>query len=272
MGISPKLEGEEGDAAFSEAGGDRASIDLPGVQQELIEKIQATGKPVILVLFNGSAVAVNWAQDNVPAILSAWYPGEEGGTALADVLFGDCSPAGRLPVTFVKSLEQLPPFEDYSMEGRTYRYMREEPLYPFGFGLSYTSFEYSDLSVSQEPVSDDRLLKISVEVRNTGDRPGDEVVQAYVSHPKASMRAPLRSLVGFQRVTLAPGESKRVSFTLTLRQLAVIDDHGNAVVEPGSIQIAVGGSQGDERSLALGAAPAVTGGLEVSGERRVLPY
>ena len=174
LGLSPELEGEEGDAKASAAGGDRLRIDLPRMQEELLKAVAATGKPVLLLLFNGSPVAINWAQENIPAIIEAWYPGEKGGTALAGVLFGDYNPAGRLPVTFVKSLDQLPPFTDYSMKGRTYRYMEEEPLYPFGYGLSYTTFAYSDLTVSDRELAttDQKEIQVNVAVTNTGKRTG----------------------------------------------------------------------------------------------------
>ena len=233
LGLSPQTEGEEGSAAFSEAGGDRLHLDLPGVQQELLEAVCALGKPVALVLLGGSAVAVTWGNERVPAILAAWYPGEEGGTAVADVLFGDYTPAGRLPVTFVKSLDQLPPFDDYSMRARTYRYMEEEPLYPFGFGLSYTTFVYSNLSLSGERISTDETLDISVQVENTGRRSGDEVVQLYLCDLEASATVPVRQLAGFQRIPLGPGEKKQVRFTLTPREMALIDEEGRAVLEPG---------------------------------------
>lgn len=272
LGLSAQIEGEEGSAAFSDAGGDRRHLGLPGVQQELLETVSAPGKPVILVLLTGSAVAVTWANEHVPTVLAGWYPGEEGGTAIADALFGDYAPAGRLPVTFVKSLDQLPPFDDYSMRGRTYRYLEEEPLYPFGFGLSYTTFAYSDLSLSAKSISPDESLDIGVQVENTGVRSGDEVVQLYLSDLEASVAVPVRQLAGFQRISLGPGEKRQVRFTLTPRQMALIDDEGKAVLEPGRFKVSVGGSQGDDRSKALGAGPVVVAEFEVRGERRHLPY
>ena len=180
LGLTADLEGEEGAAAASSAGGDKVSLDLPGMQEELLKAVCSVGKPVVLVLFSGSPVSINWAQENVPAILQAWYPGEEGGTAIADVLFGDYNPGGRLPVTFVKSLEQVPSFTDYSMKGRTYRYMEEEPLYPFGYGLSFTTFEYSNLKLSQEVIDAGESISVSVDVKNTGQIAGDEAVQLYI--------------------------------------------------------------------------------------------
>jgi len=272
MGYSPKLEGEEGEVAASDGGGDRTSIELPGVQEELLKKLHATGKPVVLVLTNGSPVAVNWAAENIGAILDAWYPGEEGGTAVADVLFGDCNVAGRLPVTFVKSLDQLPPFTDYAMKGRTYRYMEDEPLYPFGFGLSYTRFEYGAVKLSSTRLAPDQNLELSVEVRNAGNMAGDEVVQLYVSDLEASVPVPVRELRGFRRIHLAPGETRTVAFTLTPRELALIDTQGRAVLEPGEFAVSVGGCQPDARSRALGAAPPATATFTVTGEKTELPY
>jgi beta-glucosidase len=243
LGISSKLEGEEmnvTEPGFK--GGDRTSIDLPERQQRLLEAVAATGKPIVVVLLSGSALAVNWAADHANAILQAWYPGEEGGTALADVLFGDYNPAGRLPVTFYKSLDQLPPFESYAMEGRTYRYFKCEPLYPFGYGLSYTRFGYSNL-VLPKTVAAGAPVTVRTIVTNIGTRPGDEVVQLYVTDLAASVRVPVRSLQGIQRVHLAPGERREVSFTLEPRQLAIVNDSGATVVEPGEFSVAVGGKQ-----------------------------
>ena len=259
LGLSPTLEGEEMPvqvAGFE--GGDRTDIRLPRPQEELLQRIQALGKPVVLVLLNGSALAVNWAAEHTPAIVEAWYPGQAGGEALADVLFGDYSPGGRLPVTYYKSLEDLPPFEDYRMEGRTYRYFRGEPLFPFGHGLSYTTFAYRNLQLSAEIIAleeadaDAPALSVSVEVENTGQRAGDEVVQLYVSDVEASVPVPIRQLQGFERIHLAPGETKKVTFTLRAHQLSLIDDVGQRVVEPGEFQIAVGGRQPRPEDLAGG--------------------
>ena len=274
LGLSPELEGEEGDAKASAAGGDRLGIDLPGMQEELLKAVAATGKPVILVLFNGSPVAVNWAQENIPAIIEAWYPGEEGGTALAGVLFGDYNPAGRLPVTFVKSLDQLPPFNDYSMKGRTYRYMEEEPLYPFGYGLSYTIFAYSDLTVSDRELAttDQKDLKVSVTVTNTGKRAGEEVVQLYLSAPGAGVTTPKWELKGFERVALQPGEKKTVQFSLSRRQLASIDQEGDCLLEPGRYRIYAGGRQPDDRSRQLTGSEVLTAEVRIEGEAVKLPY
>jgi beta-glucosidase len=242
-GITPRLEGEEMNVGLEGfRGGDRTDIRLPKVQEELLKALAATGKPVVLVLTSGSALAVNWADEHLPAILQAWYPGEEGGTALADVLFGDANPAGRLPVTFYKSVEQLPPFEDYRMAGRTYRYFTGEPLYPFGYGLSYTRFAYSHLTVPRRARAGANLT-VKVRVTNAGKVAGDEVVQLYVKDVRATVPVPLRALQGFKRVRLRPGESQVVSFTLTPRQLSLIDKQFKRVVEPGEFEITVGGAQ-----------------------------
>ncbi len=271
LGLSPKLEGEEGEVADSDGGGDRLHIHLPGLQQELLEAVCATGKPVALVLTHGSPLSVPWALENVPAILSVFYPGEEGGSAVADVLFGDACPAGRLPFTVPVSLEDLPPFEDYRMDGRTYRFASKEPLLSFGFGLSYTAFRCSELRLEGERIGCGEPLRLSVDVENTGRTAGDEVVQCYVTDLEASVRTPVRQLAGFQRVSLAPGERRRVSFTLEPRQMAVVTEDGRFVVEPGTFRVSVGGSQGDARSLALGAAPCLQATFEACGAAVELP-
>jgi beta-glucosidase len=218
-------------------------LSLPAAQEQLLEALVATGKPVVLVLLNGSALGVTWASEHVPAILEAWYPGEEGGTAIAETLFGVANPGGRLPVTFYRSVDQLPPFENYAMEGRTYRFFRGEPLYPFGYGLSYTTFAYSGLRLdgNSRPTSSART--VSVDVKNTGTRAGDEVVEVYVTDVKASVRVPIRSLVGFRRIHLAAGASRRVELTIEPRQLAIVDDDGRRIVEPGEFRVEVGGKQ-----------------------------
>jgi beta-glucosidase len=243
MGLSPRLEGEEMRVdveGFS--GGDRLDLELPALQEKLLQTIQKLGKPVVLVLLNGSALAVNWAAEHVPAIVEAWYPGQAAGTALADVLFGDADPGGRLPVTFYKSIDQLPPFDDYSMAGRTYRFFSSEPLFPFGFGLSYTRFKYSNLELPKI-VTADQQFRASVIVQNTGNRAGDEVVQLYLTHETASVPVPIRSLQGFRRISLKPGERRKVEFTLTPDQLSVLDKDLNHSLEPGILQVAVGGKQ-----------------------------
>ena len=232
LGLSPRLEGEEQKVLVPGfEGGDRIDLGLPRPQEELLRKIAVLDKPMVLVLLNGSALAVEWARDRFPAIVEAWYPGQAGGTAIADVLFGDYNPAGRLPVTFYKSADQLPPFEDYDMKGRTYRYFQGEPLYPFGFGLSYTRFTYRLLTLPKT-ASAKREARVQVEVQNAGKLAGEEVVQLYLKR-RGVGEAPIRSLAGFERVPLRPGEKKIVEFTLTPRQLA----------PPGTVEISVGGKQ-----------------------------
>ena len=265
LGLSPRLEGEEGDSGLN-PGGDRRDLALPGTQQKLLEAVVAAGKPVVLVLTGGSALGVGWARTHVPAILMVWYPGEEGGTAVADALFGDYNPGGRLPVTFYESVEQLPPFADYAMEGRTYRYFRQQPLYPFGFGRSFTSFRYADLTIApaQGPIS--QPFSVTVTVENTGARDGDEVAQLYVTDDAASSPVPIRSLAGFRRLALGPGQRQTVTFTLGPRELSFVDGGGHRVVEPGSFSIAVGGGQPAAGGRYASAAEGVTGALTVTGE------
>ena len=244
LGISAGLEGEEMAVDVDGfRGGDRTEIGLPKPQEDLLKAVAATGKPVVVVLLSGSALAVNWANDNVPAILHAWYPGGEGGTAVADVLFGDYNPAGRLPVTFYKSASQLPPFRNYSMQGRTYRYFKGRPLYAFGYGLSYTNFSYSNLQLGAKSLTAGEPVTVTVDVRNTGKSEGDEVVQLYLTDVAASWPVPIRTLVGFDRVSLRPGEKRSVTFTITGRQMSLIDDGGKRLIEPGNFLISVGGGQ-----------------------------
>ena len=247
-GISSQIEGEEGTGG----NGDRADLDLPAVQDQLLKALYATGKPVILVLMNGSALSVNWAQANLPAIVESWYPGEEGGTALADVLFGDYNPAGRLPVTFYTGVDQLPPFRDYAMTSRTYRYFPGKPLYPFGSGLSYTRFSYGKLQLPKS-VPTGQPVQGRVTVENTGDRAGDEVVELYLRpDPKGKAREiapgqpmPRLVLAGFNRLSLAPHARTVVSFTLTPQQLMLLDAQGNRAVQPHTWQVYAGGAQPD---------------------------
>jgi len=270
LGLSPNLEGEEMPVhveGFS--GGDRTDIKLPRSQLELLEKVHALGKPLVVVLLNGSALAVNWANEHAAAIVEAWYPGEEGGAAVADVLFGDYNPGGRLPVTFYRSVDQLPPFADYDMEGKTYRYFRGEALYPFGFGLSYTKFQYSDLQLESGVVAG-QPARVSVTVQNVGPVAGDEVVQLYVRDVAASVPVPIRHLEGFQRVSLAPGASQQVSFALRPRQMSIVDEAGRRVVEPGAFEIAVGGILPEYAKLAQGTTGVLTARLEVTGEASVV--
>ena len=242
-GLSARIEDEEMPIAVPGFDrGDRTSLDLPQVQENLIKQVVGTGKPVVLVLTNGSALSVNWADQHVPAIIEAWYPGGQGGTAVAGLIAGDYSPAGRLPLTFYKSVDQLPDFKDYAMKARTYRYFSGEPLYPFGYGLSYTRFDYSAPSLGHGVLQAGHPQTVSVNVTNSGVMDGDEVVQLYVSHPKMA-GAPIRALAGFQRVYLKQGETKTVRFTLDERALSVVDANGDRYVRPGIVNIWVGGGQ-----------------------------
>jgi beta-glucosidase len=241
VGITAQLEGEESESSDPGFfGGDRTDITLPVPQEQLLEALAATGKPLILVLTSGSALAVNWANEHAAAILEAWYPGEEGGNAVADVLSGDYNPAGRLPVTFYLSVAQLPPFTDYSMANRTYRYLNEAPLYPFGYGLSYASFSYTDPVIAE--AGSDTGRSVTTRVTNTSSIGGDEVVELYVSHPGIE-DAPIRSLAGFQRVHLAAGASQEVRFMLTARELSVAGANGSREVPVGTVEVWVGSSQ-----------------------------
>ena len=243
LGLSPRIEGEEMKVdAEGFGGGDRSRIDLPAPQEKLLERVHAVGKPTVLLLMNGSPLAVNWADEHLSAIVEAWYPGEEGGTAFAQALAGDFSPAGRLPVTFYKSTEQLPPFEDYAMAKRTYRYFGGDPLYPFGYGLSYTSFRYDNSRVDTAGLSANHSVTVSVDVTNTGAIAGDEVVQLYLTHP-GIVGAPLCALKGFQRLHLDRGEKKTVIFTLRDRELSLVDDAGRHRILPGKVDLWIGGGQ-----------------------------
>ncbi|MBG0770713.1 MAG: glycoside hydrolase family 3 C-terminal domain-containing protein [Anaerolineaceae bacterium] len=247
LGLSQQMEGEEGQQEGLPEGtlslGDRVDLALPGMQQALLEAVVATGTPVVLVLLNGSALAVNWAQEQVPAILEAWYPGQSGGRAVAEALFGDYNPGGRLPVTFYQSVDQLPPFEDYGMQSRTYRYFEGEVLYPFGFGLSYTSFEYRDLALNFNRMEAPDTLEVSCIVRNTGKTTGDEVVQVYLRDEEASLPVPRHALAAFKRLRLGAGSEQRVTLSVPPRAFALVDEEGNWVIEPGDFTVFIGGGQ-----------------------------
>jgi len=243
MGLTARMEGEEMDVQIEGfRGGDRTSLDLPQVQQELIKEIHALGKPVVLVLLNGSALSINWENDHLPAIVEAWYPGQAAGKAIADVLFGDYNPAGRLPVTFYKSVKDLPSFEDYNLTSQTYRYFKGEPLFPFGYGLSYTSFQYDGLKVNKEsPVG--KPVNVTVSVKNTGKMAGDEVVQLYVSNEKAPVPVPIRSLKAFKRIHLQPGDTKTVDLTIPADAFLIVNEQHEQVALPGEFTVSVGGGQ-----------------------------
>jgi len=243
VGITSELEGEEmqvSEPGFK--GGDRTSLDLPKPEEDLLEAVAATGKPLVVVLTNGSALAVNWANDHANAILDAFYPGEEGGSAVAETLSGKNNPAGRLPVTFYKDASQLPPFEDYAMKGRTYRYFEGTPLYPFGYGLSYTKFAYSGLTGPTDAIQAGNTAGFDVTITNTGKKAGDEVAQLYLEFPKVP-GAPLRALRAFKRVHLEAGAAQKVHFDLQPRDLSMVTEAGEPIVSEGQYKVSVGGGQ-----------------------------
>jgi beta-glucosidase len=260
VGITSRLEGEEmpvNQPGF--LGGDRTNLDMPKPEQDLVRALAATHKPLILVLMNGSALGVNWEKEHANAIVEAWYSGEEGGAAIARTLSGKNNPAGRLPVTFYKDVNQLPPFEDYSMKGRTYRYFDGEPLWPFGYGLSYTKFSYSDLHLLDNSINAGDTLKLAVTVTNTGSLAGDEVVQLYLKFPDIP-GAPIRALRGFERVHLTPGGSRKVEFALNPRDLNMVTEGGDIIVAPGRYGVSIGGGQPGTQ------APSVSASFDVRGQ------
>lgn len=246
-GISPRLEGEEMPVdAKGFKKGDRLDIEIPAVQKEMIKALEATGKPVIYVVCTGSALALNWENEHVDAILNAWYGGQEGGTAVADVLFGDYNPAGRLPVTFYRSVDQLPDFQDYSMQGRTYRYFTQEPLYPFGYGLSYTTFEYKNADLSATQIAAGDSITVSFDIANTGHADGDEVAQVYIKNPNDE-KAPVKALKGFKRVHIPAGETRNVRITLAPDAFWSFNDQTQTMeIRPGKYQILYGKSSADK--------------------------
>ena len=262
VGITSQLEGEEGAGRGMQiegfSNGDRTNINLPKDEESLLQAVKATGKPLVVVLMNGSALAVNWASKNANAILESWYPGEEGGAAVAETLAGVNNPAGRLPVTFYKSTDDLPPFDDYSMKGRTYRYFDGRPLFPFGYGLSYSKFAYSNVKLSSSTVNADAGLKVDADIRNTSRITGDEVVQLYLIFPNLP-GAPIRSLRGFQRMSIAPGQTQHVQFTLDPRDLSYVNEAGERVVASGSYRIFVGGGQPGAGAAGMEARLSITG-------------
>ncbi len=263
VGITSQLEGEEMKVEVPGfKGGDRTSLDLPKPEEDLLQALKGTGKPLVVVLMNGSALAVNWAGENANAILEAWYAGEEGGAAVAQTLAGVNNPAGRLPVTFYKGVEQLPPFEDYAMKNRTYRYFEGQPLYPFGYGLSYSKFEYSNLRLSSSTLNAGDPLSVDVDVKNASGPDGDEVVELYLGFPK-SPYAPIHALRAASRVHLASGETQHVHFTLEARDLSAVDGNGDRFVAAGSYRVSVGGGQPGS------GAPQAAADFAISGEQRL---
>jgi len=260
VGITSRLEGEEmpvDQPGFS--GGDRTSLDLPKPEEDLVQAVAGMGKPLVVVLMNGSALGVNWEKAHANAILESWYSGEEGGAAIAETLSGKNNPAGRLPVTFYKDVHQLPHFENYAMKGRTYRYFDGEPLWPFGYGLSYTTFSYSDLALPNSPLNAGDSLDAAVTVTNTGKTAGDEVVQLYLKFPDVP-GAPIRALRGFQRIHLEPGAQQKVDFHLNPRDLSMVTELGDIIVAQGKYTVSLGGGQPDT------GVPSISGSFEVNGQ------
>ncbi|SFN62257.1 beta-glucosidase [Pseudobutyrivibrio sp. UC1225] len=272
MGLDSTIEGEEGDAGNEFGSGDKKGLKLPGLQQELVEKITAIGKPVVLLVLAGSAMDLSWANDNVNAIIQCWYPGARGGRAIAEVLFGEDSPSGKLPLTFYKSDADLPPFEDYSMEGRTYRYFKGTPLYPFGYGLSYSDIQYTNAAIDKTEGAIGEKFTVKVTVKNAGEYKAHETVQVYVKDVEASTRVANCMLRKIAKVELLPGESKEVSLELSARDFALIDEKGRCVVEPGAFKVSIGGQQPDARSAELTGKPVDVFDVVLKGEVTEVEY
>ena len=266
LGLDERFEGEEGPT-----GGDKRTMALHDMQIQLFEAVRTVGKPIILVMMAGSPVDMTPFEDKAAAILQAWYPGQFGGIAIAEAIFGHSNPSGRLPVTFYRGDADLPDFKDYSMEGRTYRFIRGEPTYPFGFGLSYTSFEYSGLKLPHD-VEAGNPATVTVTVKNTGKRAGGEIVQLYLQDCEASTRTPKWQLADFRRIELEPGDKREISFTLPARCMCVITDDGRTVLEPGAFTVYVGGSQPDDRSYKLTGKKPLEGVFAVVGEAMEMDY
>lgn len=270
-GLTAELEGEEMSVQVPGfAGGDRTSLDLPAAQETLLEKLQSTQKPIIFVLMSGSAVSVNWADQHLPAIIQAWYPGGDGGTAIAGLIAGDFSPSGRLPITIYKSADQLPDFDNYSMQGRTYKYFTGDALYPFGYGLSFTQFSYQNAKLSQKRIAAGEGVELSVNVKNTGTRAGSEVVQVYLKLP--GKNAPLRSLIGFQRIFLAPNETREVSFKLDAKALSLVNASGERIVPSGSALLWVGGQQPKSAGLGSNKNAVLLVKLKIDGKKTISQF
>ena len=259
MGITGYLEGEEGESVLSKTGGDRLDYNIPFNQIEYLKALKkGNKKPVIAVITGGSPMNLSEVHEIADAVVLVWYPGEEGGNAVADIIFGKVSPSGKLPISFPKSLDQLPAYENYTMKGRTYRFMNAEPMYPFGFGLSYTQFKYDNLKLSKSAITKGESINVSVNITNTGMMKGDEVVQLYISHPNAANDAPIMALKNFKKIAIAPGEQKTVQFTITPEMIDLINEAGQSIYVKGDLKIMVGGALPSERSKALGAADFVT--------------
>jgi beta-glucosidase len=255
MGISALIEGEEGDAILSSANGDRVEISLPKNQIKYIKELRkrTINKPLILVVSSGSAIDLSDVEELVDAIIYCWYPGEQGGRAIAEILFGDVNPSGKLPITLPKSINQLPDYADYSMDNRTYKYLRDKPMYPFGYGLSYSNIKYSEISMFSTIFTDDKENEAQVTITNMSDYKTEEVVQLYVSDLDANFRVPNSSLKGVKRIKLNPREIKKVTFKINKEMLQFVDYEGNSVFDPGLFEISIGNSSPGLRSLELGA-------------------
>ncbi len=260
LGLSSTLQGEEGDSIDSSTAGDRLDYNLPDNQIDYLKQLRETAdenpndkKPIVAIITGGSPVDLSEVQELADAVLMVWYPGEEGGTAVADILFGNVSPSGRLPITFPKSLDQLPAFDDYSMKGRTYKYMNQEPMYPFGFGLSYTNFTYSEIKAASSSISKSDTVKVQVRITNSGKVKSEEVSQIYISDIKASVTVPNFQLINTKRVSLEAGESKNVEFELAPKDFEIVKEDGTRTIESGEFKIYIGGSSPMKRSFELGA-------------------
>jgi beta-glucosidase len=262
MGLDGAIEGEEGDAIASDSNGDRNTIELPSWQLKYLQKIREAGRKIILVLTGGSPIA--YPEDLVDAVIFAWYSGESGGKAVADIIFGDVVPSGKLPITFPASTQQLPPYENYSMKGRTYRYMTEKPLYPFGFGLSYTSFRFDSINLSAAAISANETVKAVVNLTNTGKYDADEVVQIYISKDNRGTDAPLSSLRGFSRMHIKAGKSASMEFELSASAFESINEDGEPVLVPGSYSIIAADAAPVPAAAEKGAAVPVTVKITVS--------
>jgi beta-glucosidase len=265
LGISGLDEGEEGESIASSDKGDRMDTRLPASQLNYLRKLRhaAGKKKIVVVLTGGSAITSPEIEELADAILFVWYPGEQGGKAVADVLFGDAIPSGRLPVTFPKSIDDLPAFENYDMAGRTYRYMEKEPLYPFGFGLSYTSFKYSDLKLSAQKIKNGESVTASFKITNTGKTAGDEVAQLYLTDLHSTFRVPIHSLKGIKKINLQPGASQEISFEITPEMMSSVDESGKSRLEKGDILLTIGGASPGKRSLELGASEFLKGTVSI---------
>ena len=257
LGISGVLEGEEGESIASETAGDRINYNIPQNQIDYLQKLdEAAGEnPLVVVITGGSPMNLEKVHEYADAVLLAWYPGEEGGNAVADIIFGKVSPSGRLPITFPRSLEDLPAYEDYTMEGRTYKYMDAKPMYPFGFGLSYSRFKYSDLKLSKKEVKQGQSISATITVTNTGDHTAEEVIQLYLSDVETSVKAPKYQLYGIKRVNLEPESSQEVSFEITSKMMELVNNEGDRILEDGQYRVFVGGSTPDPRNMELGMSP-----------------